>query len=81
MVAVRLSQQEQPHHCHGTSKFDDGRYTCGLFVHAWYQAGLVRIIKRKLKKIQRRPTCRWLPGRRRPENRALVITCTTRSIW
>ena len=56
MVAVRLSQQEQSHHCHGTSKFDDGRYTCGLFVRAWYQAGLVRIIKRKLKRIQYRPT-------------------------
>ncbi len=38
MVAVRLSQQEQPHHCHGTGEIDDGRQICGLLVRAWYQA-------------------------------------------
>ena len=38
MVAVRLSQQEQPHHCHGTGEIDDGRHNCGLLVRAWYQA-------------------------------------------
>jgi hypothetical protein len=35
---MRLSQQEQPHHCHGTGKIDDGRHICGLLVRAWYQA-------------------------------------------
>ena len=38
MVTVRLSQQEQPHHCHGTGEIDDGRHICGLLVRAWYQA-------------------------------------------
>jgi hypothetical protein len=38
MVAVRLSQQEQPHHCHGTGEIDDGRQICGLLARAWYQA-------------------------------------------
>ena len=38
MVAVRLSQQEQPHHCHGTGEIADGRHICGLLVRAWYQA-------------------------------------------
>ena len=38
VVAVRLSQQEQPHHCHGTGEIDDGRHICGLLVRAWYQA-------------------------------------------
>ena len=38
MVAVRLSQQEQPHHCHGTREIDDGRHIFGLLVRAWYQA-------------------------------------------
>lgn len=38
MVAVRLSQQEQPHHCHGTGEIDDGRHICGLLGPAWYQA-------------------------------------------
>jgi hypothetical protein len=38
MVAVRLSQQEQPRHCHGTREIDDGRHICGLLVRAWYQA-------------------------------------------
>jgi hypothetical protein len=38
MVAVRLSQQEQPHHCHDTGEIDDGRHICGLLVRAWYQA-------------------------------------------
>jgi hypothetical protein len=38
MVAVRLSQPERPHHCHGTGDIDDGRHICGLFVRAWYQA-------------------------------------------
>jgi hypothetical protein len=38
MVAVRLSQHEQPHHCHGTGEIDDGRHICGLLVRAWYQA-------------------------------------------
>lgn len=38
MVAVRLSQQEQPHHRHGTGEIDDGRHICGLLVRAWYQA-------------------------------------------
>ena len=42
--------------------------------------GLVRIVKRKLKKIQYRPhLIGRLPGRRRPENRTLVTTCTTSS--
>jgi len=35
MVAVRLSQQEQPHHRHGTGEMDDGRHICGLLVRAW----------------------------------------------
>jgi hypothetical protein len=30
MVAVRLSQQEEPHHRHGTVEIDNGRYICGL---------------------------------------------------
>jgi hypothetical protein len=34
VVAVRLSQQEQPHHCHDTGKIDDGRYICGLLIRA-----------------------------------------------
>jgi hypothetical protein len=34
MVAVRLSQQEQPHHCHGMGEIDDGRHICGLLVRA-----------------------------------------------
>jgi hypothetical protein len=38
MVAVRLSQQEQLHHCHGTREIDDGRHICGLLVRAWYKA-------------------------------------------
>jgi hypothetical protein len=38
MVAVRLSQQEQPYHRHGTREIDDGRHICGLLVRAWYQA-------------------------------------------
>jgi len=38
VVAVRLSQQEQPHHCHGTGEIDDGRHICGLLVRASYQA-------------------------------------------
>lgn len=38
MVAVRLSQQEQPHHGHGTGKIEDGRHIRGLLVRAWYQA-------------------------------------------
>ena len=38
MVAVRLSQQERPHHCHDTGEIDDGRHICGLLVRAWYQA-------------------------------------------
>jgi hypothetical protein len=38
MVAVRLSQQEQPHHCYGTLEIDDGRHICGLLLRAWYQA-------------------------------------------
>ena len=38
MVAVRLSQQQQSHHCHGTGKIDDGRHICGPVVRAWYQA-------------------------------------------
>jgi hypothetical protein len=40
--------------------------------------GLVRIVKRKLKKIQYRP---HLIDGHRPENRALVTTCTTSSAW
>jgi len=35
---MRLSQQEQPHHRHGTRKIDDGRHLSGLLVRAWYQA-------------------------------------------
>jgi len=38
MIAVRLSQQEQPRHCHDTNEIDDGRHICGLLVRAWYQA-------------------------------------------
>ena len=38
MVAVRLSQQEQPHHCHGAGEIDEGRHICGLLVRACYQA-------------------------------------------
>jgi SnoaL-like polyketide cyclase len=38
MVAVRLSQQGQSHHCHGTGEIDGGRHSCGLLVCAWYQA-------------------------------------------
>jgi hypothetical protein len=30
MVAVRLSQQEQLHHCYGTREIDDRRHICGL---------------------------------------------------
>ncbi|HEX5302459.1 MAG TPA: hypothetical protein VFW50_36240 [Streptosporangiaceae bacterium] len=44
--------------------------------------GLVRIIKRKLKKIQYRPQPDpRLPGRYRPEDRALVTSCSTNSTW
>lgn len=46
------------------------------------QAGLVRIIKRKLKKIQYRPhLINACLGRHRPEDRALVTPCTTSSTW
>jgi hypothetical protein len=38
VVTVRLSQQKQPRHCHGTGEIDDGRHICGLLVRAWYQA-------------------------------------------
>jgi hypothetical protein len=38
VVTVRLSQQKQPRHCHGTDEIDDGRHICGLLVRAWYQA-------------------------------------------
>jgi hypothetical protein len=32
MVAVQLSQQQQPHHCYGTGEIDDGRISaaCSL---------------------------------------------------
>ena len=36
MAAVRLSQQKQPHHCHGTGEIDDGRHICCLLVRAWH---------------------------------------------
>jgi hypothetical protein len=43
---------------------------------------LVRIVKRKLKKNPvPAPPDRRLPGRHRPDNRALVTTCTTSSTW
>ena len=38
MVAVRLSQQEQPHHGRGTGEIDHGRHICGPLVRAEYQA-------------------------------------------
>src|SRR5260221_11864330 len=44
--------------------------------------GLVRIVKRKLKKIQYRPPSdRRLPRRDRPDHRTLVTTCSTSSTW
>jgi hypothetical protein len=38
MVAVRLSQPEQPHHRHGTAEIEDGCHLGGLLVRAWYHA-------------------------------------------